>query len=339
VKDYREMLALFNVVLQQTPTFGDLGPPIYMLMYHVMNTKAGFETFKIDRLNEQFKKLFTVWTQHLDSPNSRDVLSNKDDGWFREEALRETLKDFGDRPFEEVYVCKPDQEYWGYSSFDDYFNRLFHDTIRPVESHERDDIIGGACESVMYKIAHKVNLEDEFWIKGEPYSLRHMLHASEFADGFDGGSIIQGFLQVTSYHRWHAPVSGTIRKIVDVPGTYFTQSPAVIGEPTEEHPYLRSLAYLTAVAARQLIFIEADNPAIGLMCFIAIGMTEISTCEATVTEGQHVHRGHELGMFHFGGSSHALVFRAEANVVFFDEYSTVGNLIKVNAAIGGVNKS
>ncbi|KAG9611527.1 hypothetical protein KCU77_g23978, partial [Aureobasidium melanogenum] len=57
------------------------------------------------------------------------------------------------------------------------------------------------------------------------------------------------------------------------------------------------------------IFIEADNPAIGLMAFIGIGMDEVSTCEITVKEGDHVKKGQETGMFHFGGSSHCLLFR------------------------------
>jgi phosphatidylserine decarboxylase len=85
-----------------------------------------------------------------------------------------------------------------------------------------------------------------------------------------------------------------------------------------------------------LIFIESDNPRIDMMVFIAIGMTEVSTCEATVKEGQHVQRGDELGMFHFGGSSHALVFRPETKLQFFDNVSQPGDQVEVRAAIAGV---
>jgi phosphatidylserine decarboxylase len=49
------------------------------------------------------------------------------------------------------------------------------------------------------------------------------------------------------------------------------------------------------VATRAVVFIEADNPKIGLMCFMGIGMTEVSTCETTVKEGQHVKKGDQLG--------------------------------------------
>ena len=43
-----------------------------------------------------------------------------------------------------------------------------------------------------------------------------------------------------------------------------------------------SQGFITAVAARCFIFMEADNPKIGPMYFIAVSMAEVSTCEATV---------------------------------------------------------
>ena len=58
----------------------------------------------------------------------------------------------------------------------------------------------------------------------------------------------------------------------------------------------------------RLIFIKADNKAIGLICFIAIGMTDTSGCEIKVGRGARVKKGDLVGMFHFGGSTHCLVF-------------------------------
>jgi len=68
--------------------------------------------------------------------------------------------------------------------------------------------------------------------------------------------------------------------------------------------------------AAPLMFIEADNPAIGLMCVLPVGMAEVSTCEITVYEGQHVKKGDQLGMFHFGGSTHCLMFRPGVRLDF-----------------------
>jgi phosphatidylserine decarboxylase len=45
-------------------------------------------------------------------------------------------------------------------------------------------------------------------------------------------------------------------------------------------------------------------------------MAEVSTCEITVYEGQRVQKGSQLGMFHFGGSTHCLLFRPGVNLEF-----------------------
>ncbi|KAK3326076.1 hypothetical protein B0H66DRAFT_600211 [Apodospora peruviana] len=55
---------------------------------------------------------------------------------------------------------------------------------------------------------------------------------------------------------------------------------------------------------------------IGLVCFIAIGMTDTSGCEMIVQPGQHVDKGEKMGIFHFGGSSDCLVFGLQAKLLW-----------------------
>jgi phosphatidylserine decarboxylase len=45
-----------------------------------------------------------------------------------------------------------------------------------------------------------------------------------------------------------------------------------------------------------------------------VGMAEVSSCQITVYEGQNVKKGEELGMFHFGGSTHCLIFGPHVNL-------------------------
>jgi phosphatidylserine decarboxylase len=75
--------------------------------------------------------------------------------------------------------------------------------------------------------------------------------------------------------------------------------------------------YLSAVATRAIIYIQADNPAIGLVAVVQIGMSEVSSCEVTVQEGERVSKGDEIGMFHFGGSTFCLMFEKGVNVKGF----------------------
>jgi len=56
--------------------------------------------------------------------------------------------------------------------------------------------------------------------------------------------------------------------------------------------------------------IEADNPAIGPLAFVPVGMSEVSSCVIgpRIQPGYHVAKGEELGYFQFRGSTHCVVF-------------------------------
>lgn len=322
-------------------------------MARIMNTQGGFSAFTKEHLNSHFKKLFETWATFLSSKDSRYVLvkekfDDKHHGWFSEPARAGLMAQFDKgRTFEDVFICDKHAPYHGYTSYDDFFNRKFKDIPRdrPIPGGvSTTTVVGAPCESVLYSFQENIKVFDELFIKDEAYSLTHLLNNDPLAEKFDGGKVIQGFLNTTGYHRWHAPVNGTIVKIVDVPGTYFAQAPSTIGHPIppsdskELPPYLKSLRYFSNVAARQIMFIQADNNDIGLIFFISIGMTEISTCHETVYEGQHVERGDELGMFHFGGSSFALGFRKESLVDIPGKFRdpTEHTPIKINELIAAV---
>ena len=75
---------------------------------------------------------------------------------------------------------------------------------------------------------------------------------------------------------------------------------------------------------------------------MAVGMVEISSCEITVYDGQTVKKGQEIGMFHFGGSTHCLIFRPGVNVDFHLHDRTpslTSKPIHVNAKIATVCSS
>jgi phosphatidylserine decarboxylase len=340
-KNLDELVKMLNEIFREAPLFDGVGPPVYMIMAQAMNSQGGFSAFTKENLNLHFKKMFETWTLYLTSKDSRYVLTKDNEhGWFATAAMDAMMEEFPGRTFEQVFICDPLAEYYGYVSFEDFFNRRFRDpaTDRPTGDLSNNAIVSAACESTSYAYQENVQRMDQLFIKDEAYSLVHLL-ANNYVDEFEGGTVLQSFLNTTGYHRWHAPVNGTIKQIVDVPGTYFAQAPYTIGmslEPGVVPPFLHSLRFFANTASRQLMFIEADDPQIGLMCFIAIGMTEISTCHATVYEGQHVVRGDELGMFHFGGSSSAMVFSKASKVKFDDTYKVPDTPLKINEPIGAV---
>ncbi len=119
-----------------------------------------------------------------------------------------------------------------------------------------------------------------------------------YAERYVGGTIYQAFLSALSYHRWHTPISGTIKKAYVVDGTYFSEplfEDFIQRGEADPHGESTSQEYISAVATRAIVFIEADNKKLGTVAFIGIGMTEVSTCEITVKEGQHIKKGDQLG--------------------------------------------
>jgi len=311
VRDYRQMLGLLNTIMTHAPEFdctGLVGCPINSIFDWSMGTAAGMAAFLNERVNAQLKKVLNAWGRFLSSADSAYVLSEHPrTGWFGEDA-RKAMPDF-----EREFVCTPDRPHWGFRSWDDFFTREFRPGARPVAHPADDTVIVNACESAPYRIARHVNYRDRFWIKSQPYSIVHMLANDALAPLFAGGTIYQAYLSPLSYHRWHSPVNGTVTKVYVKDGTYFAEAASHGFDPAGPND---SQSYITEVATRALIFIEADRAEIGLMCVMAVGMAEVSSCQITAYEGQRVRKGDQIGMFHFGGSTHCLLFRPGVNLEF-----------------------
>ena len=344
----------------QSPA-GLIGFPINALLDWPMGTTYGYDVFSNAMVNQQFKKILNSWSLFLVKPESRYVLIQDDPAsdaiaWLSPTAQSEMVSvaysALGTTPnpisstakFQDIFNCNPSDQYFGFTSWDSFFTRTFKTNIRPVDAPNDQNVICNACESGPLAINTNVSLSDRFWIKEQPYSLVNMLNWDKYADLFAGGTVYQAFLSALSYHRWHSPVSGTIDKAYIVNGSYYLENiDQGFQNPEGADPSAPndSQAFITAVATRALIFIRADNPKIGLMCVVAVGMAEVSSCEITVNAGDHVNKGQQLGMFHFGGSTHCLVFRPGVNLKFetYGEQPGVEapNNIRVNTRIAVVN--
>jgi len=299
IQNYQQMLVIINHVLTSAPEFNTtamVGCPINAILDFPMITQAGLAVFLSPKVNAMLKKVLQVWSQYLDSPESRYVLNTSESGWLSPAALKAVhMEDF---------IHDPKAPYFGFKSWNDFFIRQLKPGARPVAEPDNNKVIVSACESAPFAISTNVRECDAFWVKSQPYSLRHMLDG-QFVDEFVGGVVYQAFLSADNYHRWHSPVSGTIKKIHHVEGTYFSEARSEGFDPAGP---CNSQGYIAHTAARALVFIEADQP-IGLMCLIAVGMAEVSSCIATVEERSKVKKGEQLGYFQFGGSTHCLVFR------------------------------
>jgi phosphatidylserine decarboxylase len=307
-QDIQEYLQQLNAVLTVAPPYiasghGEesalVGTPFSAILIWTMGTPAGFAAYRNPRINEIFKELLKVWKSFLNSKESRYVLNDSATGWMCKEAKKQLHM--------EDYIYKPGEPYWGFSSWNDFFTREVKEGARPIESKKDTKVVVAPSDSTVYKIGRNVQVQSEFWIKAQPYSLADMLN-NEYVDQFVGGDVWQAFLSPFNYHRWHSPVTGTIKKAYVKEGLYFSQATSEGQDPTDQD---HSEGYIAHVQTRAIIFIEADDTAIGLVCVMPIGMVEISSCVIAdkIKPGARIEKGEELGYFQFGGSTHCVIFR------------------------------
>lgn len=287
---------------------GLIGFPLNAVLDWCMGTQAGYAFFLNKDVNMHLDNILSKWCEFLCSPDSRYVLNTSEKGWLCEEAVEELKLD--------DYIIDKNDEYYGFKSWNDFFTRRFKEGKREVASPEDPYIIVNACECASYRIDTNVQTDSEFWVKDQTYSLEYMLDNHEYTNRFIGGTVFQAFLSATHYHCWHAPVDGQIADIKQIPGTYYAE--------INEYPYDSagpndSQAYITHVAARALIMIEADNKDIGMVCLMPVGMSEVSSCDIAVKKGDTVKKGDYLGRFLFGGSTHCLFFEPDVIDTFVKE--------------------
>ena len=333
IRDYHDLLAALDGTITRAPEWNGEDPgvkclPVSALLHWPLSTTSGRACLQNKKINGCIRAVLNAWAEFLTSEASVYVLNSTPQGWFCDSAqafiMSGTIDHHKTRMFAQEFVCDPNKPWHGFASWDAFFTRSFRPGIRPVTALHDQDTITSACEAAPYRLAIDVQAHDTFWLKGHPYSLKDMLADHPLSASFIGGTVYQGFLNAGSYHRWHSPVDGRVVGVYLQPGTYFTklvqpQSASVSKYAPENENFdpadpVDSQAYLAQVSSRAMIFIKADSPRIGLMCVMPVGWVEVSTCEVTVREGQRVAKGAQLGMFHFGGSTHCLLFRPGMNL-------------------------
>ena len=196
VRDYEHMLALLNEIVTNGSEYNTtelVGFPINAILNWPMATTAGFAAFQNDKVNAQLKKILNFWSIYLSSSDSLSVLNDDPDtGWLGTAALTKmSLAALGpDSPdgFAEIFECDPSKPHYGFTSWDNFFTRVFRPGLRPIASPDDHSVVVNACESAPFNMVKGVKERDRFWIKGQPYSMQHMLANDPLTE---------------KYHRWH----------------------------------------------------------------------------------------------------------------------------------------
>jgi phosphatidylserine decarboxylase len=193
-----------------------------------------------------------------------------------------------------VEMVKPDPS--SYATFNEFFAREIQESARPIDEPD-DDFVSSSPADCRLTAFPTVDMATKYWIKGFGFALPKLLGDETLARRFDGGAIVIARLAPQDYHRWHAPVAGTVEGIRDIPGAYYTVNPQAINESGTLDVFCenkRSVMVLKRAATGSPIAIIAVGAMlVGSIKYVG-GVERI---------GSEVRRGQCLGAFYYGGST------------------------------------
>ncbi|KAF2153306.1 hypothetical protein K461DRAFT_138683 [Myriangium duriaei CBS 260.36] len=354
IRELDQLLDTLNYQIQRPIAYFEgeqIGCPLNAILDRPLGTKAGFAAFIRPDVNAAFGQILKYWAKFLMSQESASTVTTAEGGWLSTKATTDSP---GLHKFLETYaVPNPnDPIHYGFTSWDQFFTRRFLPGKRNVECPNDSLVICSATESTPFAVQRSVRMRDTFWAKDQRYSLEDMLGSTEVAQQFVGGTVYQAYLSADNYHNWHAPVSGSyVDKPTIIPGAYFSE-PLPGGSIPKLNTHhsgdvgiattTRSQGYISAVAQRGIALIKPDDPRLGVIGLVMIGMCEVSSIDFDVLS--HFDKGDEIGRFHYGGSTCCLVFGPGVELEFVPDADILdpehdnlnSNVIKVKSKLATV---
>lgn len=206
----------------------------------------------------------------------------------------------------------------GFLTFNEFFARRLIPGVRPIADLDDDRTIVYPADctldtSIPNESIVNINAEGIVMIKNLPWTIGMLLQGSAYASEFEGGVWMHAFLNTFNYHRQHAPVSGTVLEAKNIQGGAYLEVDA------ECHP-IRVMCGPDAPDSPGYQFLQTrgmviiDNPTLGKVAVLPIGMALVSSVKLTVREGDRLNKGDEISYFQFGGSDVICVFQSKAGL-------------------------
>lgn len=208
----------------------------------------------------------------------------------------------------------------GYQTFNQFFARHTRPGRRPVADAGDDRSVVSPADANFigaWPVADDSTIfvdEPLLDIKGLRWSIHQLLHDSPYAHRFAGGVFTHSALRTFDYHRWHAPVAGTVLETRIVQGQVWLDVVAAEDEVNgTKQNVLRALEGTGYQFVQTRGLVVLDTP-VGLVACLPVGMAQVSSVVITAEVGSCIRKGEELGYFQFGGSDFVMVFERGAQL-------------------------
>ncbi len=183
----------------------------------------------------------------------------------------------------------------GFASFNDFFTRKLKSGARSISDPNNNAILISPADCIVSPVSYALTSDQDFEVKGDTYNIAALLGSLEPANKFAGGAAIVCLLYPKDYHRFHAPVTGTV---------------AAKGSLDDKHYYygFKGLVKYFSEYHRAYYLINTKNS--GQVGFVAIGMSDINSVNMPlpVDLTKEVKKGDEIGYFAYGGSGIVMLF-------------------------------
>lgn len=163
------------------------------------------------------------------------------------------------------------------------------------------------------------------------HSVAELLHpASRYRRAFWDGIMTHTYLSITDYHRYHYPLSG---RVVEYHKITHDVSLEVSWDPKKKTYIHKDGLGWQFSQTRAYVILETAQ--FGFVAVIAMGMSEVESCNfLEPVYGQHL-KGEEMGYFLFGASDICMIFQKRAgfrqmaklgeHILMGQVYGTLGN--------------
>ena len=205
---------------------------------------------------------------------------------------------------------------WGsWLSTEDSWNDAYYNMVTPADSWPKSPYDNDVTSTWHIGDDNQLEYPAEVQIKTAKISdIAQLLgEDSQYKEAFAGGTLTHTFLDVNDYHRYHSPVSGTLRELRHIPGVAAGGGYTLWDNDEKLYYYHNNIGF-QMVETRSCAIIETEQ--YGLVAMMPIGMSQICSCNwiESLHVGQQVSRGDEMGYFLFGGSDIVMFFQKGINV-------------------------